>query len=89
MHECAADVGQVTAPAGGRRRTQTAPAAPAGAVPPGGGPLPDFRQEGVGLQQLVRERRGGLDRPRALQLGGGDTGKSLARTAIKCVVQHV
>lgn len=47
MHECAADVGQVTAPAGGRRRTQTAPAAPAGAVPPGGGPLPDFRQEGT------------------------------------------
>lgn len=38
----------------------------------GGGPVPDLRQEGLSLQQLVRERRGGPDGPGALQLSGGD-----------------
>ena len=41
---------------------------------PGGGPVPHLRQEGVGLQQLVRERGGGPDGPGALQLSGGDPG---------------
>lgn len=43
-------------------------------VSTGGGPLPDLRQEGVGLQQLVRERRGGPDGPGEVQLPGGDPG---------------
>ena len=41
-------------------------------VPPDRGVVLDLRQEGLGLQLLVRERRGGHDRPGPLQLNRGD-----------------
>lgn len=59
------------------RCPQAAAASPAGSIPTDRGALLDVRKEGVGLQQLVRERRGRPDRHGPLQLCGGNQGRCM------------
>jgi len=69
------------APAERVRCPQAAPEPHDGAVSPRGGPVLDVRQEGVGVQLVVRKRRGGSDGPRAMQLHRGNpcpTGRARA-----------